>query len=365
MGSIDSRRIARSRRGTFEGAVVVTHPHSAEVLALVGGRRSGFDGFNRALNARRPIGSLVKPAVYLAALESGRYSLASTIEDAPIEVTLPNGDVWSPQNFSGETHGRVSLLRAMAESFNLATVRLGLDVGPERVADLLVRLGLDSVPNAFPSLLLGAIDLTPFEVAQIYNTLANGGFRSPLRAVGAVLDANGEPLSRYSLQIAEAGDPGAIHQIGQGLVQAMERGTGRSARTWLPDGLKVAGKTGTSDEFRDSWFAGFTGDHLAVVWVGADGNETTGMTGAAGALRIWAPLIAGLTETRSFDPPMPDGLDAVTIEYASGLAATPRCADTVVLSLPLDADVEAKPGCGLQLKNFGRNVRQWVDRLIN
>lgn len=350
--------------GLLDGAVVVTSPQNAEVVALVGGRRTGFDGFNRALDAHRPVGSLIKPVVYLAALETGRYSLASTVDDQPLEIPLEGGRVWSPENYSGETHGTVSLLRALTESFNLATVRLGMDVGADRVAELLGRLGLERTPPAYPSLLLGAVDLTPMEVAQIYNSLANGGFRAPLRALSAVLNADGEPLRRYPLQVSDASSPAAVYQLNQGLVQVIERGTGRGARNWLSAEHTAAGKTGTSDEFRDSWFAGFTGDHLAVVWLGADDNRPTGLTGATGALRIWAPLVADLHDS-AYRPPKPDALDDVWIEYATGLAASTRCADAVSLALPLDVELEAKPGCGVQLKQLGRRVKRWVDRIVN
>jgi len=351
--------------GSLEGAVLVTRPQSAELLAVVGGRRAGFDGFNRALDAHRPIGSLIKPVVYLAALESGEFSMASSIEDTPIEVALEGGRSWSPENYSGEAHGKVSLLRALTESFNMATVRLGMQIGADRVAELLARLGLDTAPSPYPSLLLGALDLTPLEVTQIYNSLANGGFRAPLRAVSAVLDAGGQPLRSYPLEVSEASEPAAVFQLNQALVQVVERGTGRTARSWLPRELTVAGKTGTSDEFRDSWFAGFTGDHLAVVWVGADDYQPTGLTGATGALRIWAPLIADLRGSSPYRPPMPDTLDEVWIEYGSGLMATERCADAVQLALPIDTELEAKPGCGLGLSTIGRSVRQWVDRVVH
>jgi penicillin-binding protein 1B len=351
--------------GHLEGAVVVTSPQSAEVLAVVGGRRAGYDGFNRALDAYRPVGSLIKPAVYLAAIESGRYSLASEIDDSPIEVPLDSGRIWAPTNFTDETHGPVSLLRALSESFNLATVRLGLDVGPDRVAALLGRLGLERAPEPYPSMLLGALDLTPIEIAQIYNSLANGGFRTPLRSLSAVLDVDGEPLRRYPLEISQASSPDAVYQINQALVQVVERGTGRGARHWLPGEFRAAGKTGTSDGFRDSWFAGFTGDHLAVVWIGADDFAPTGLTGAAGALRIWASLIASLHGTRPYDPPQPAGLDAIPIEYASGLAANPRCADTVLLAVPADTVLEPKPGCAPPMQSVRRSVKRWVNQLVN
>src|SRR5262245_29440629 len=276
----------------LDGAVVVTSPHTGEVNALVGGR-SG-DGFNRALDARRPIGSLIKPAVYLTALESGHYTLASVIDDAPIDVKLDNGDVWSPHDYDGEPRGEVPLIRALAESLNLATVRLGLDVGLEPIAQNLGRLGLAQKPKLYPSMLLGALALTPIEVAQIYNTLANGGFRVPLRAVRDVLGEDGRVLQRYSMKIEQAADPAAVYALNQALVQVMERGTGRTARAQLPAGLTVAGKTGTSDDLRDSWFAGFTNEHLAVAWIGYDDDRPTGLTGATGAAKIWVRVVGAL-----------------------------------------------------------------------
>src|SRR5690606_17347861 len=216
--------------------------------ALVGGRNARAGGFNRALDARRPIGSLVKPAVYLSALESGRYTLGSVVDDAPLEVPLENGDVWTPKNFDGEARGPVPLVRALAESLNMATVRLGLELGLEPVAATLARLrGSEGRPRAYPSLLLGAVELTPFEVAELFNTFANGGFRAPLRAVRSVVAPDGSVLNRYPIAIEQAADPGAVHAINRAMMQVMERGTGRSVRARLPAGLVMAGKTGTSD----------------------------------------------------------------------------------------------------------------------
>src|SRR5690606_29206115 len=254
-------------RPELEGAVVVTNPHTAEVRALVGGKRTGFDGFNRALDARRQIGSLVKPAVHLAALESGRYSLASHIDDVPVTVELDGGRTWSPKNFDDTVNGQVTAVRALAESLNLATVNLGLEVGLDRVARTLERLGVELRRPLYPSLLLGAIELTPYEVAEAYNTIANGGFRTPLKAVRAVVDGRGRTLRRYSLEIEQVASPASIHALNQGLVQVMRRGTGAPAQRLLPAGLMTAGKTGTSDGSRDSWFAGFSADHLVVAWI--------------------------------------------------------------------------------------------------
>jgi penicillin-binding protein 1B len=341
----------------LEGAVVVTSPQTGEVQALVGSRRGDIDGFNRALDARRPIGSLIKPAVYLAALESGRYTLASVIDDAPIVVKLPNGDSWLPSNFDNQAHGLVPLVRALAESYNMATVRLGLDVGLEPIGDVLQRLGLEKKPPLYPSMLLGALALTPVEVAQIYNTLANGGFRVPLRAVRSVIADDGQLLQRYEIEIAQASAPAYVYTLNQALVQTMERGTGRNVRRQLPANLVVAGKTGTSDDLRDSWFAGFSNDHLIVTWLGADDNRPIGLTGSTGAARIWAAVLNAL-EATPYDAPAPDTLDGAWINYMTGVPTEEHCIDAIRVPVPATSDVPRAFGCDGET-GFGARVRGW------
>ena len=188
----------------------------------------------------------------------------------------------------------MTAIRALAESFNMATVRLGLDVGLEPIGKLLTRLGLDTTPALYPSLLLGALELSPLEVTQIYNSLANGGFRLPLRAVRAVVASDGSAVQRYPLEIEQAADPAAVFGLNQALMQVMARGTGRTAQATVGNGLVTAGKTGTSDGFRDSWFAGFTNDQLVVTWIGNDENLPTGLTEARALRASGRPLQANL-----------------------------------------------------------------------
>ena len=346
-------------RPSLDGAVIVTNPHNSEVRALVGSRQTGFDGFNRALNANRPVGSLIKPMVYLAAIESGRHSLASLIEDGPIEVPMPNGDVWAPTNFDDESHGTVTAIRALAESFNQATVRLGLDVGLDKVIDLLGRLGLEDLPAEYPSLLLGAFELTPLEVTQIYNTLANGGFRMPLRSVRSVVNADGQAIQRFPLSIEQTVDAGAIYELNQALVQVMRLGTGRTAAARLPEGLVTAGKTGTSDGFRDSWFAGFSNDHLIVSWIGNDDNVSVGLTGSTGASVVWAGIMAGL-ETRPYAVLTPDGYRASWIDFVTGLETDPNCPAAVRLSLEGGDRPPKASSCGSDRARLGSRLRSWL-----
>jgi penicillin-binding protein 1B len=276
-------------------------------------------------------------------------------------VTLENGDTWSPENFSLESHGSVPLLQALAASYNQATVHLGLAIGVEAVVDVLMAFGLKNPPPAYPSLLLGAAEMSPFEVASLYNTLANDGFRTPLTAVRSVVDTKGQPLIRYPLTVDQVAEPDLVHQLNQGLIQVTERGTGRSARTLLPETLIVAGKTGTSDAFRDSWFAGFSGDHLAVVWVGRDDNQPTGLTGATGALRIWAPLMAAMEFTSSYTPAHSDNLEAVWIDYASGQRTRRGCGDAAEILVPEGTRLDRLPGCGGFLGDLGERARELFD----
>lgn len=338
---------SRKRKDTahLEGVVVVTAPQNGEVIAMVGGRDSGFAGFNRALDAKRSIGSLVKPVIYLAAIESGRFHAASIVDDAPVELKLANGQTWKPQNISKELYGPVPLVRALVQSLNLATVNLGLQVGLPTVTREFQALGLDREPPRLPSVLLGALDMSPLEVAQLYNAFANGGFNTPLRAVRAVVDAEGKPLKSFALEVTPVADPKAVYQVNRMLVQVMERGSGASTRAYLPSGLVVAGKTGTSSDYRDSWFAGFSGSHLAVVWIGYDDNAPTGLTGSSGSLAVWSRLMASIG-TSTWSEPVPEGLEEAWIEFSTGLGAKPGCAEEVVsVALPAGVELPIKAGC--------------------
>ena len=289
--SLDSKR-----RPSLQAGLVVTDVHNGEVLAVVGSRQYTEHGFNRAVEAQRPVGSLLKPFVYLLALATpDRYSLASYVDDSPVTVDLGRGKRWNPGNSDGRSHGSVRLIDALAMSYNQATVRVGMKVAPERIADLIRTLaGIQAEPR--PSLILGAVDQSPYAMAQLYQFLASGGEIQPLHAVRGVLDANGRALKRYDTKPAPAqeGDAIAARLITIAGQQTVTSGT---AAQLVRDGLgrlNAAGKTGTSNDGRDSWFAGWTGDHLAVVWVGNDQNKETGLYGATGAMRVWSAIFSRL-----------------------------------------------------------------------
>ncbi len=337
---------------SLQGAVVVTASQTGEVLAVAGGRTAGFQGFNRALEARRPIGSLIKPVVYLSALEQG-YHLASMIDDASVNVEQ-RGRTWSPRNFDNEAHGPVPLVRGLGDSLNLATVNLGLALGVEQVAERLTSLTGMEAKNRYPSLLLGAEALTPLEVSALYGTFASGGFYMPPKAVVAVLDESGSPLSRHSLALEQRIAPETVGTLNRGLEAVMRWGTGKSSRFARAG---TAGKTGTSDDYRDSWFAGFDDAHLSVIWVGADDNTSTGLTGAAGALKVWDRIMTHLGVQPLHHLA---GGDLYSIEYASGLLAHDGCADVVEVPLPREAALRSKPGCGINLRSITDRLRSWL-----
>lgn len=284
----------KGAKSPLEAAVVITDANTGEVRALAGGRQRGYSGFNRALHAVRPIGSLVKPAVYLAALESDQYNLATVLSDRDIEVPQPGKEPWRPQNYDRDTNGDVYLYDALERSLNLATVDLGLQIGVPNVLKTLQRLGYTGNAQPYPSMLLGAVDMAPIDVAQMYQTLASSGFRSPLRAVEAVTTADGEPLAHYGIETSQVADPASVFLLEHALRGVFERGTAKTAASVLGDRLPLAGKTGTTNDLRDSWFAGFGNDIVGVVWLGHDDNSETGLTGATGALRVWTSVMREL-----------------------------------------------------------------------
>ncbi len=333
----------------LQASAVVTDTQTGEVLALVGGRRGRVDGFNRALNAQRPVGSVIKPLIVLTALENG-YEWSSLVNDEKITLTPANGEPWSPRNYDGQTRGELPMIRALALSLNLAMVDLGNRVGlrniQQRFADL---LGY-SAKNPYPSFFLGAEAMSPLGLLELYGNFASGGFRVPPKSVVAVLDERGNALSHYPFELDQTIDPGTAASLNRGLEVVMRRGTGRSS-PYSKQG--VAGKTGTSNDNRDSWFAAFDNSKLAVVWVGRDDNQPTGLTGATGAMRIWNAMM----RADGTDPLIiPPSEKSVSIEYETGLRATDKCADVVVLPIAQPDTLKIKPGCGIR-PNLGDRLR--------
>lgn len=314
-----------SRAKDLETAVVVTRRDSGEIAALSSAREERASGFNRALDALRPIGSLVKPAVYLTALQyPNKYTITTRVSDTGITVNLPNGTSWSPKNYDHREHGNVSLLTALAKSYNLATVRVGLDVGVARTAKTLKEMGVTREVDIFPSLLLGASSLTPIEVTQMYQTLAGDGFLTPIRGIRAVVAEGGKRLQSYPFIVRQAIDPSATYIVNTMLQEVMRQGTGHSAYMEFPKDYGLVGKTGTTNDAKDSWFAGYTGDYLSVVWLGRDDNKPIGLTGATGALQVWTAFMKQISKQPVTLIP-PDNITTARVDPYNGLLATEAC----------------------------------------
>ncbi len=314
----------RPRSKNLETAALVTRRESGEIVALIGGRKPSEAGFNRALDAVRQIGSLVKPAIYLAALsQPEKYTLTSWVNDASIQLKT-NGGAWKPRNYDNKEHGIIPLHTALTHSYNLATVNLGLKIGVDEVIATLKRLGIKRDIEAFPSLLLGALSLTPFEVTQMYQTFAGDGFLTPLRAIRAVVDKDGTPLKSYPYVVKQTINPAATYLTNTILQQVMRVGTGRSAYKYLPKELALAGKTGTTNQSKDSWFAGYSGDYLGVVWIGRDDNKSAALSGAVGALQVWNRLMRKIAQQK-VNLIAPESIEKVWIDPSNGLLASAQC----------------------------------------
>jgi penicillin-binding protein 1B len=280
----------------LQGAVLVSNPQNGEILAVVGG--SGlFTGYNRALDARRQVGSLFKPAVYLTALASGRYNLMSLLDDGPVNVTGVGLTNWQPQNYDQQDHGTVTLTEALAHSYNQATVHLGMQLGITQVISTLKNLGINATLTGYPSILLGAANLSPLDILNMYQTLGSNGFQHPPRAIISVIKSNGQPIQRFGLSMQQGTDPAATYLINYAMQQVIKSGTATAVNRSLPATLNLAGKTGTTNDLRDAWFAGYSGNYTTVVWVGQDDNHPTGLTGATGALPIWIDVMSRLKLT--------------------------------------------------------------------
>ena len=343
-----SRQMSAS---TLQAAAIVADSQTGEIVALVGGRKGRVDGFNRALSAQRPVGSLIKPVVFLSALEQGLH-LASPVKDEPITITPPNGTPWTPKNFDGQYRGELPLVRALAQSLNLATVHLGTQIGLETIQNRFASLLGRTASNPYPSFLLGAESLAPIEMLRLYGNFASGGFRTEPKAVIAVLNDAGQPISHHPFELEQTVQPEHVAAINRALEIVMAKGTGRSS-PYAKRG--IAGKTGTSNDNRDSWFAGFDNRYVSVVWVGRDDNKVTGLTGSSGALRVWNAMV----RDSSLEPLQHPGMgELVEVEFDTGRRAKATCADIVRIPVPDKYDLPIKPGCGIKAPLKDR-LRRW------
>ena len=313
----------------LQAALLALVPTTGEIVALVGGRDYGRSQFNRDTQAHRQPGSVFKPVVALAALaplddRSPPYTLASRLQDEPLQVSTPAGE-WMPANYDGEFHGEVSLRQAIERSLNVPVARLGLGMGPERIIRTARRMGIESRLQPVPSLALGAFEVPLLEMARAYAVLAAGGVVPVLRSYAEVVDESGQILEHQPLDFERAFEPAETYLVTSLLQGVVDRGTGRALRRLGYRG-EVAGKTGTTSDYRDAWFIGFTPDLLIGVWVGFDDGTGLSVPGSVAALPIFARFLMDLQGpegSSSFLPP--PTLERVEIHAESGLRAGRDC----------------------------------------
>ncbi|WP_344960057.1 penicillin-binding protein 1B [Zobellella aerophila] len=356
---------ANTRRDDLEAAMVVSNWRKGEVSALVGGADPSFAGFNRALAARRQIGSLIKPAVYAAALANG-YTLASPIKDEPITLRSNGGQVWKPNNYDRKFRGQVMLIDALAKSLNVPTVNLGMSIGLDKVVDNLKRLGVQQPIQAYPSLMLGTLELTPYEVNQMYLTLANQGLYQPLTSIRAIQDEQGELIYQHAPTATQVMEPEAGYLALYGMTKVVANGTAAHLAARFPNRV-MAGKTGTTNDLRDTWYAGLDNEELVTSWIGRDNNGVTGLTGSSGALRVYSRYLDE-RGVDSLELTVPPGIDQVNFAVQDGVPADPRCEQTRLLpaeAARLSGVRDCYQQSPIQQGTFEQPVSDWLRDIFN
>ena len=348
----------------LQAAMIVTDIASAEIRALVGDRKSGYAGFNRALDAKRPVGSLIKPAVYLAALERfEQFNFASLLADEPITLSSGDGNSgqgkkWQPKNYDGKYRHQVPLIDGLVKSLNIPTVNLGMSLGLENVTNAIHLLGFEEDIVIRPSILLGAIDMSPLQINQMYLAFAKQGELEQVHAINKIVSSSGGTLWQFEPVTRKVISTNAAYLMDYALMQVAVTGTARSL-TWRLKNSKVAGKTGTSNDLRDSWFVGFDAKNLVTTWLGKDNNKTTGLTGSSGALLLFTEFIKkqGIVNK---SPTQPDAIAMTLFEIETGNAVTLDCADTQTYPAIL-AGVSVSKGC---LKERP-DKKSWLEKLFS
>lgn len=319
-----------TRLHDLQGAVLIQRPENGELIAAVGSS-TDFTGFNRTIDAKRQVGSLLKPAIYINAIESGQYNWASLIPDTSISIPSA-GKAWTPKNYSGNEHGMVPMVQALEHSYNLAAVNMGQTFGVSAFIDNLHKFGVTSDIQPYPSAFLGAVNMSVMEVLGIYSNFATGGFKYPTKSIRAVVDKNGKLLERSGLEVKQTIEPDAAYILNYGLQEVMHSGTGKAAYRSLPSQLNLAGKSGTTNDTRDSWFAGYSGNYVTVVWLGLDNNKITGLTGSSGALPVWTSVMKQLPQ-QPVNLTQPDDVQWQWIDPATGLLSSQECPGAMYIPL--------------------------------
>ncbi len=317
------------RLGTskMESAMVVTDIKSGEIRSIVGGRNTQFQGFNRALDAKRAIGSLIKPAIYLTALEQATdYNLATHLADEPIKLKSTYGKMWEPQNSDKKFRGQVSLITALTRSLNVPTVGLGMALGLDNIVNTIERLGVVEDIQRYPALTLGAVNFSPLQVNQMYQTIANSGRYIPLHAVTAIMSPDNNLLWQFAFEAEQRLDEQATYLLNYALHKVTLEGTAKAIKQQFPD-INMAGKTGTTNDYRDSWFSGFDKNRLITSWIGKDDNQPVNLSGASGAMQLFIAY-QKQQQPKSLVRRFPDGLGISHFDIATGALSKAGCKGT-------------------------------------
>ena len=317
-----------SELNELQGAAIVIDSFTGVIHAATGNINPKDFGFNRVINAVRPIGSLVKPFIYLTALrEYKSYNLSTLIDDSKLSVQLHGGDKWEPSNFDKKYHGLVPLHKALWDSYNIASTRLGLELGYDLIEESFKDLGIIKAPPHYPSVFVGSFEMSPFDAIQAYQTIASGGFFSPISAVREVRSLKKGMTESFPYKTVQKFRPEPIYLLQFILKQTFERGTARGYSDQQIKKWRVGGKTGTSDEQRDSWFAGYAGDYLVLVWLGFDDNRKSPLTGRSGALQVWKKLINQLDPVAN-DFRKPSRIEYEWVDINDGLLSGKDCVNS-------------------------------------
>ncbi len=351
--------LSRFDNESLQAAVVVADYLSGDLLAITGDRNTDFPGYNRAILAQRPIGSLIKPML-LYTLLTNNHSLASVVEDRPIRVRQSDGEIWSPNNYDRKLHGDMTLYEAFVNSYNLPFVRLGLEQDMLKfLSSNLQRINLLRQKVVYPSILLGATTLTPFEVSQLYQVIANSGYFSPLTTIRQVTDAHNKVLTRIPLSSEALFDRKAMIQVQRALIGVTETGTAKYLQQRFPDST-WAGKTGTTNDLRDSWFAGFGNRLLVTVWLGDDDNRPIELSGSSGALRVWADIMQGIND-KSLKLGIDPELKWQHIHRIKGGKVSDSCAEGVLLPFVGERIPQSSSDCD---SNALKEGIDWLQRMF-
>ena len=338
----------------LEGAAIAVDISNGEVKAVVGSSSPSSFGFNRSINAIRPIGSLVKPFIYLTALDQyDQYNLTTILDDSKLSV--PSGGViWEPDNFDKKFHGNIPLHVALWQSYNIASARLGLDIGFEAVASMFSKLGIKKQFQNYPSLFIGSFELSPYQAIQAYQTIAADGFYTPLRSIREIKDVKGEIEFSYPYSIEQRIRPEPVALIKFAMQQTFERGTARGYSSKDIQSWNAGGKTGTSDDQRDSWFVGFAGETLVLVWLGFDDNRQTPLTGRTGAFQVWKNFIDDIKPVSKQKTVLPR-INYVWTDMNDGLLSGKKCKNSLLVPFIEGTEPNITPNVRRKCSNRNEN----------